>query len=160
MQHQARLKGIPYDESSAPLQHVFLAGMGSGIVSRYKRYIFYIPSFILLFSFVTCPMELAKVQLQNQTSTVIKGPLDCLHKMYITGGLRYCFKGMTPTMLRELSFGPYFVTYEIISRQLHKKGQELSGPCVILAGGTAGIAAWCSTYFAGKRTVFSNYRNI
>ncbi|KAG0745065.1 hypothetical protein G6F57_000705 [Rhizopus arrhizus] len=132
MQHQARLKGTPYDESSAPLQHVFLAGMGSGIVS----------------SFVTCPMELAKVQLQNQTSTVIKGPLDCLHKMYITGGLRYCFKGMTPTMLRELSFGPYFVTYEIISRQLHKKGQELSGPCVILAGGTAGIAAWCSTYFA------------
>lgn len=42
MQHQAQLKGIPYDESSAPLQHVFLAGMGSGIVSRYKRYICFI----------------------------------------------------------------------------------------------------------------------
>ncbi|RCH94463.1 hypothetical protein CU097_002605 [Rhizopus azygosporus] len=136
MQLQAQSQGIPYDETAqnAPLQHVFLAGMGSGVIS----------------SFVTCPMELAKVQLQNQTTntTAIKGPLDCLHKMYLTGGLRYCFKGMVPTMLRELSFGPYFLTYEIVTRSLAKPNQELSGPRVILAGGVAGIAAWCSTYFA------------
>lgn len=138
MQYQAQMKGITYDESrqDAPLQHVFLAGMGSGIVS----------------SFITCPMELAKVQLQNQTSnaSVVKGPFDCIKKMYKVGGLRYCYKGMTPTMLRELSFGPYFVTYEIISRYLSQQngGQELSGPGVIFAGGFAGIAAWCSTYSA------------
>ncbi|ORE03830.1 mitochondrial carrier [Rhizopus microsporus var. microsporus] len=136
MQLQAQSQGISYDETAqnAPLHHVFLAGMGSGVIS----------------SFVTCPMELAKVQLQNQTTntTAVKGPLDCLHKMYLTGGLRYCFKGMVPTMLRELSFGPYFLTYEIVTRSLAKPNQELSGPRVVLAGGVAGIAAWCSTYFA------------
>ncbi|CEI92814.1 hypothetical protein RMCBS344292_07064 [Rhizopus microsporus] len=141
MQLQAQSQGISYDETAqnAPLQHVFLAGMGSGVIS----------------SFVTCPMELAKVQLQNQTTntTAIKGPLDCLHKMYLTGGLRYCFKGMVPTMLRELSFGPYFLTYEIVTRSLAKPNQELSGPRVILAGGVAGIAAWCSTYFADENPI-------
>ncbi|KAG1219509.1 hypothetical protein G6F35_007431 [Rhizopus arrhizus] len=133
MQYQAQLYDTVYDESTqnAPLQHVFLAGMGAGIIS----------------SFVTCPMELVKVQLQNQTS-VTKGPLNCLKKMYITGGIRYCFKGMVPTMIRELSFGPYFLTYEILSRSLKDQSHELSGPKVILAGGTAGIFAWCSTYFA------------
>lgn len=110
-------------------------------------------------SFVTCPMELVKVQLQNQTqATAIKGPIDCLKSLYATGGIRYCFKGMLPTTLRELSFGPYFLTYEFICRALTTSDPnsinndiyELSGPKVILAGGSAGIVAWCSTYFAGK----------
>lgn len=108
-------------------------------------------------SFVTCPMELAKVQLQNQTQsstvTALKGPIDCLKKMYSVGGIRYCFKGMVPTALRELSFGPYFLTYEVVCRGLTPADSpkyELSGPKVILAGGSAGIVAWCSTYFAGK----------
>lgn len=103
-------------------------------------------------------MELVKVQLQNQTQsstvTALKGPIDCLKKMYATGGIRYCFKGMFPTTLRELSFGPYFLAYEAICRGLTPAGAdstyELSGPKVILAGGSAGIVAWCSTYFAGK----------
>lgn len=110
-------------------------------------------------SFVTCPMELVKVQLQNQTqATAIKGPIDCLKSLYATGGIRYCFKGMLPTTLRELSFGPYFLTYEFICRamttsdpdSINNSTYELSGPKVILAGGSAGIVAWCSTYFAGK----------
>ncbi|KAG2192736.1 hypothetical protein INT46_000072 [Mucor plumbeus] len=128
-------------EKLPPLRHVLLAGMGAGIIT----------------SFVTCPMELVKVQLQNQTQkTSIKGPIDCLNKLYATGGLRYCFKGMLPTTLRELSFGPYFLTYEFICRIMAKSDPnsvnndiyELSGPKIILAGGSAGIVAWCSTYFA------------
>lgn len=112
---------------------------------------------IIRLSFVTCPMELVKVQLQNQTqssaATALKGPIDCLKKMYSVGGIRYCFKGMVPTALRELSFGPYFLTYEVICRGLtptNTPNYELSGPKVILAGGAAGIVAWCSTYFAGN----------
>ncbi|CAO3663366.1 unnamed protein product [Rhizopus stolonifer] len=133
MQYQASINGKQYDESSqdAPLQHVFLAGVGAGLIS----------------SLITCPIELAKVQLQNQTSNSLKGPLDCLHKMYNTGGIRYCFKGMVPTMMRESCFGPYFLTFEVLSRSL-KRDKELSGPQLILAGGLAGMAAWCSTYFA------------
>jgi solute carrier family 25 carnitine/acylcarnitine transporter 20/29 len=36
MQLQAQSQGISYDETTqnAPLQHVFLAGMGSGVISR------------------------------------------------------------------------------------------------------------------------------
>ncbi|KAI9468911.1 MAG: mitochondrial carrier domain-containing protein [Benjaminiella poitrasii] len=121
------------------LKHVFLAGMGAGVIT----------------SLVTCPMELVKVQLQNQTkTTTMKGPIDCMRKLYATGGISNCFKGMIPTMLRELSFGPYFLTYEFICRAFTpdlKKGSvdyELTGPKIILAGGSAGIIAWCSTYFA------------
>ncbi|KAG2232463.1 hypothetical protein INT48_005180 [Thamnidium elegans] len=117
------------DVSMPPLTHVFIAGMGAGLV---------------------------KVQLQNQTqsstATSLKGPIDCLRKMYVKGGIQYCFKGMIPTTLRELSFGPYFLTYEAICRGLTPSNAsnkyELSGPKVILAGGSAGIIAWCSTYFA------------
>ncbi|KAL7333908.1 hypothetical protein PS15p_202752 [Mucor circinelloides] len=128
-------------EQLPPLRHVLFAGMGAGVIT----------------SFVTCPMELVKVQLQNQTqTTAIKGPIDCLRSLYATGGLRYCFKGMLPTTLRELSFGPYFLTYEFICRamttsdpnSINNSTYELSGPKVILAGGSAGIVAWCSTYFA------------
>ncbi|CAO3644741.1 unnamed protein product [Mucor hiemalis] len=126
--------------SNPPLSHVFFAGMGAGVIT----------------SFVTCPMELVKVQLQNQTQTLsattLKGPIDCLRKMYSVGGIRYCFKGMFPTALRELSFGPYFLAYEAICRGFTPSDAddkyELSGPKIILAGGSAGIVAWCSTYFA------------
>lgn len=101
-------------------------------------------------------MELVKVQLQNQAqSNSIKGPIDCLKKLYAKGGIMYCYKGMIPTILRELSFGPYFLTYEAICRALTDdahKTYELSGLKVILAGGSAGIVAWCSTYFAGEIT--------
>lgn len=99
-------------------------------------------------------MELVKVQLQSQAqSNVIKGPLDCLKKLYQRGGIMYCYKGMIPTILRELSFGPYFLTYEAICRALADDAKhntyELNGLKIILAGGSAGIVAWCSTYFAG-----------
>ncbi|KAK4516271.1 Glucosamine-6-phosphate isomerase (Glucosamine-6-phosphate deaminase) (GNPDA) (GlcN6P deaminase) [Mucor velutinosus] len=128
-------------EQLPPLRHVLFAGMGAGVIT----------------SFVTCPMELVKVQLQSQTQvTAIKGPIDCLKNLYTTGGIRYCFKGMLPTTLRELSFGPYFLTYEFICRimttsdpnSINNSTYELSGPKIILAGGSAGIVAWCSTYFA------------
>ncbi|KAI8637083.1 mitochondrial carrier domain-containing protein [Parasitella parasitica] len=140
MQYQA-LHDPSSSDKLPPLRHVLIAGMGAGVIT----------------SFVTCPMELVKVQLQNQTQkTSIKGPIDCLKNLYTTGGLRYCFKGMLPTTLRELSFGPYFLTYEFICRMMttsdpssiNNDTYELSGPKIILAGGSAGIVAWCSTYFA------------
>lgn len=97
-------------------------------------------------------MELVKIQLQNQTtSKAITGPIDCLKKLYLKGGIPYLYTGLTPTALRELSFGPYFLTYEFLCRVLTDSDEEeLSGPKVILAGGSAGIVAWCSTYFAGN----------
>ncbi|KAI7877506.1 mitochondrial carrier [Lichtheimia hyalospora FSU 10163] len=98
--------------------NIMIAGMGAGVIT----------------SFITCPMELVKVQLQNQT-VGHTGPIDCLKRIYTTGGLRACFTGIIPTAMRELSFGPYFVTYELTAGL---------GP--ILGGGLAGIMAWISTY--------------
>lgn len=114
-------------------------------------------------------MELVKIQLQNQTHTTNKsslsvpkytGPVDCLLKIIRKGGIRACYTGLTPTILREISFGPYFVTFEVISRLLRSfqpsttpkipTEDDLSGWQVVLAGGSAGIMAWCSTYAAGK----------
>ncbi|KAG2225557.1 hypothetical protein INT45_013668 [Circinella minor] len=119
--------GRPIQQPS--LLQIMGAGIGAGIIT----------------SFVTCPMELAKVQLQNQTlSTTMKGPIDCLAQIYKRRGVRGCFTGMAPTVLRELSFGPYFVTYECISRL--SGNRNITGPEVIFAGGIAGMMAWCSTY--------------
>ncbi|KAI8975094.1 mitochondrial carrier domain-containing protein [Mycotypha africana] len=144
LQYQEKLTVSTHQTLTSPqqlplLSHVFIAGIGAGIIT----------------SFVSCPMELVKVQLQNQTkANVLKGPLDCFKQLYARGGVRYWFKGLVPTTLRELSFGPYFLTYEIICREFAKRDNtrtdlcELSGPKVVLAGGTAGIVAWCSTYFA------------
>ncbi|ORZ14127.1 mitochondrial carrier domain-containing protein [Absidia repens] len=146
---QARRRSQPYQEddpsSSAtqpppPLTDTFFAGLGAGLIT----------------SLVTCPMELAKVQLQNQTTDSIKGPIDCLAKLYSTGGIRMCFTGLTSTALRELSFGPYFFVYASIHQALSSQfndtsfeGDDDENPIkVIMAGGIAGIAAWCSTYAA------------
>ncbi|SAM09458.1 hypothetical protein [Absidia glauca] len=94
---QARTQRNPTDQNSPPpLRHTFFAGLGAGLIT----------------SLVTCPMELAKVQLQNQTSDAIKGPVDCLAKLYAQGGLRMCFTGLSATALRELSFGPYFLVIQ------------------------------------------------
>ncbi|KAI8384639.1 mitochondrial carrier domain-containing protein [Radiomyces spectabilis] len=137
---QAKYAGRPLNGDPPPLRDTMIAGMGAGILT----------------SFVTCPMELAKVQLQSQTSNVgekFRGPIDCLTRMYVTGGLRQCFKGLAPTTLRELSFGPYFCSYEFICRALtpkdhHGSVHDITGPKIIFAGGCAGIVAWCSTYGA------------
>ncbi|KAI9312383.1 mitochondrial carrier domain-containing protein [Dichotomocladium elegans] len=109
---------LKFQQDNTSLKAIMIAGMGAGVVS----------------SFITCPMELVKVQLQNET-VGHTGPIDCLRRIYATGGIRACFTGLVPTAIRELSFGPYFVTYAVTS-----------GFGSILGGGLAGIAAWCSTY--------------
>ncbi|KAI8576996.1 hypothetical protein K450DRAFT_253866 [Umbelopsis ramanniana AG] len=141
------------DQTQPSLTNVFIAGVAAGSVT----------------SFITGPMELVKIQLQNQTHTTTSkaslsaprytGPIDCFVKIFQKGGIRACYAGLTPTMLREISFGPYFVTFEVISRllrslqpnpngKLSTNEDDLSGWQVVLAGGSAGIMAWCSTYAA------------
>ncbi|KAI7870952.1 mitochondrial carrier domain-containing protein, partial [Spinellus fusiger] len=137
---QAIFHKTPMTENSLPpLRDVFFAGIGAGIIT----------------SVITCPMELVKVQLQNQTTTgnamKYRGPIDCISKLYTMGGIRQCFVGMGSTLLREASFGPYFLCYEYICRVLTPKEKqglpyEITGIKVVLAGGSTGIVAWCSTY--------------
>ncbi|KAF9560550.1 hypothetical protein BGW38_009041, partial [Lunasporangiospora selenospora] len=134
----------PTDEPT--LTQIFLAGTGSGVVN----------------SFISCPMELSKIRLQNQTNSSLiagggsgggnafyKGPMDCFRQTYRQGGLRACYRGLWSTILRETSYGPYFLSYEIFCRALTPEGQrtqDLSSGRLVVAGGFAGIAGWLSTY--------------
>ncbi|KAG0264099.1 hypothetical protein BG011_007494 [Mortierella polycephala] len=128
------------------LMQIYLAGTGSGIVN----------------SVISCPMELSKIRLQNQDqgpnfkgaagatgTTFYKGPMDCFKQTYRQGGLRGCYRGLWSTILRETSYGPYFLSYEIFCRALTPEGQrtqDLSSARLVVAGGFAGIAGWMSTY--------------
>ncbi|KAJ1982760.1 hypothetical protein H4R35_000119 [Dimargaris xerosporica] len=128
---------------------IFIAGLTTGVVS----------------SFITCPMELVKIKLQNQAPAAnqvrypvlapscgqvqYRGPIDCAVQTLRRGGLRACYQGMGATMLREASFGPYFVSYELFCRHLtNPEGATTTqnSLALIFAGGLAGIAAWISTY--------------
>ncbi|KAF9104061.1 hypothetical protein BGX27_010258 [Mortierella sp. AM989] len=126
------------------LTQIFLAGTGSGVVN----------------SFISCPMELSKIRLQNQDQgsgpksvaagkSFYKGPMDCFKQTYRQGGIRACYRGLWSTILRETSYGPYFLSYEIFCRALTPEGQrtqDLSSGRLVVAGGFAGITGWLSTY--------------
>ncbi|OZJ04691.1 hypothetical protein BZG36_02551 [Bifiguratus adelaidae] len=86
------------------------------------------------------------------SQAAFSGPSDCIVKTLRHGGIRAFYKGLFPTIMRETSFGPYFLSYELLCRSMQKDKtntkEHLSGPKLVLAGGAAGIAAWCSTYAA------------
>ncbi|XP_047055773.1 mitochondrial carnitine/acylcarnitine carrier-like protein [Lolium rigidum] len=130
-------------------------------------------------SFLACPTELIKCRLQAQsalgtaapvaaaaaapaggaaaTATVTAaaavkygGPMDVArHVLRSEGGVRGLFKGLVPTMAREVPgnavmFGVYEAT-----KQYMAGGQDTSGlgrGSLILAGGIAGAAFWSSVY--------------
>lgn len=88
---------------------------------------------------------LLQVQAANANSPVIyKGPIDCVTKLYRSGGLRSVFRGTFATLLRDVpANGVYFVSYETLKVKLRPPGSEqLSALGTLLAGGTAGILFW------------------
>ncbi|KAJ1925884.1 hypothetical protein IWQ60_004286 [Tieghemiomyces parasiticus] len=131
-----------HQEIAPTLDQVFIAGLATGVVS----------------SLITCPTELAKVRLQNQVTeavgipagrTLYRGPYDVFLRTFREGGVRACYRGFVPTLLRELSLGPYFVSYEIYCRWLTAPDGDIDhlGPgALVMAGGLAGITAWLTTY--------------
>ncbi|KAL7748225.1 hypothetical protein RI367_006411 [Sorochytrium milnesiophthora] len=95
------------------LTQIFIAGAGSGLVN----------------SFISCPIELSKIRLQNQTDSKnslvqlrpgtphFSGPLHVLRHLYKSHGIRGPFTGMAATLLRETpSYGTYFFAYELMCR--------------------------------------------
>ncbi|KAI9219372.1 mitochondrial carnitine/acylcarnitine carrier protein CACL-like protein [Blastocladiella britannica] len=132
------------------LSQIFLAGAGSGAIN----------------SLISCPMELSKIKVQNQTDaahSVVKtklphfnSPLHCLRFIYATQGVRGMYLGMGPTILRETpSYGTYFFAYEALCRGFARSNghtdergaeQALRPWQLMMAGGLSGIAGWMSTY--------------
>ncbi|KAF0732380.1 hypothetical protein Ae201684P_014688 [Aphanomyces euteiches] len=109
--------------------------------------IFYAGSFAgFLQSFVVCPTDLVKCQLQVQdgfTQKQYTGPLDCLRKITAVHGPRGLLQGLWPTLMRDsYSFGVYFFVYDAIQRWLESE----STPTLLFAGGSAGVVSWTIIY--------------
>ncbi|KAJ7943816.1 mitochondrial carnitine/acylcarnitine carrier-like protein [Quillaja saponaria] len=111
-------------------------------------------------SFLACPTELIKCRLQAQSElagsgsvgVAVKygGPLDVArHVLRSEGGLRGLFKGLVPTMAREIpGNAAMFGVYEAF-KQFLAGGQDtsqLGRGSLIVAGGLAGASFWVSVY--------------
>ncbi|KAG8084299.1 hypothetical protein GUJ93_ZPchr0010g11073 [Zizania palustris] len=110
-------------------------------------------------SFLACPTELIKCRLQAQSAlaeaaaasgiALPKGPIDVAKHVVREAGMKGLFKGLVPTMGREVPgnavmFGVYEATKQYLAG-----GQDTSNlgrGSLILAGGLAGAAFWISVY--------------
>ncbi len=138
---QKRVQG----NTESTLSQVFWAGAGSGLVN----------------SLISGPTELAKIQLQIQTDSkfknkplkheALRGPVDCLRRIYRIDGMRGLVRGMNSTIMRETpSYGVYFATFEAMQRKFMRSKSE-EGPLMqsfklMMAGGLSGVLGWVSTY--------------
>mmetsp|Transcript_11827 Transcript_11827/g.20281 ORF Transcript_11827/g.20281 Transcript_11827/m.20281 type:complete len:310 (+) Transcript_11827:300-1229(+) len=110
-------------------------------------------------SFVATPTELVKCRLQAQSgagasgtaAVMYSGPIDVARKTFASKGLPGLFKGLAPTLARELPGNTcYFAAYEGVKKGLasaqHKSTKELGVLDLMTAGSFAGLAFWGSVY--------------
>lgn len=132
-----------------------LAGVGAGVAG----------------SFVACPTELIKCRLQAQSgprplSTTPSAPLSthttpvrysgplavARHVLAAEGGAVGLFRGLTPTLLREVpGNAAMFGTYAAVKAGMASAAglasvDALPKPALLVAGGVAGAAFWLSCY--------------
>ncbi|GMP54136.1 hypothetical protein CsSME_00019396 [Camellia sinensis var. sinensis] len=98
--------------------------------------------------FLACPTELIKCRLQAQMKYA--GPMDVArHVLRSEGSMRGLFKGLIPTMAREVpGNAAMFGVYEALKQYL-AGGQDtskLGRGSLIIAGGLAGASFWVSVY--------------
>ncbi|XAR54816.1 hypothetical protein NMG60_11030121 [Bertholletia excelsa] len=113
-------------------------------------------------SFLACPTELIKCRLQAQSALAAEstgsatvavkyaGPMDVgRHVLRSEGGIRGLFKGLVPTLAREVpGNAAMFGVYEALKQYL-AGGQDTSSlgrGSLIVAGGLAGASFWVSVY--------------
>ncbi|GFZ06199.1 mitochondrial substrate carrier family protein [Actinidia rufa] len=109
-----------------------------------------------IISFVLCPSELCRMQVQGTDSLVPKssrynGPLDCVLKTVKTEGVTGIFRGGFTTLLREsIGNAVFFTTYEHVRYYMHLQLKDASSNhsnlidvgVGIMSGGLGGIAYW------------------
>ncbi|XP_059656788.1 mitochondrial carnitine/acylcarnitine carrier-like protein [Cornus florida] len=110
-------------------------------------------------SFLACPTELIKCRLQAQSAladtgsagVAVKygGPMDVARHVIRSAGMGGLFKGLVPTLAREVpGNAAMFGVYEALKQYL-AGGQDTSGlgrGSLIVAGGLAGASFWVSVY--------------
>ncbi|KAK4788073.1 hypothetical protein SAY86_019392 [Trapa natans] len=142
-QMEALLRSEPGESLSVKQQ--MIAGTGAGVAV----------------SFLACPTELIKCRLQAQSALAAAGPgatvavkytgpMDVArHVLRSEGGMRGLFKGLVPTLSREVpGNAAMFGVYEAV-KQYMAGGRDTSGlgmGSLLTAGGVAGAAFWASVY--------------
>jgi solute carrier family 25 carnitine/acylcarnitine transporter 20/29 len=101
---------------------VFFAGAFSGLIN----------------SFLSCPIELLKIRLQNQAKEKLyNGNIDLIKKIWARNGWKGFYKGLGITIIRETpSYGVYFASYELLTNSI---GSD-SSTALLIAGGLAGVS--------------------
>ncbi|WOK96120.1 mitochondrial carnitine/acylcarnitine carrier-like protein [Canna indica] len=110
-------------------------------------------------SFLACPTELIKCRLQAQSalassatsSSAVKygGPVDVAKHVMREAGLRGLFKGLVPTLAREVpGNAAMFGVYEALKQKLAggTDTSKLGRGSLVVAGGLAGATFWMSVY--------------
>lgn len=123
------------DKSPSLLDHC-LAGMGAGLV----------------LSFVATPIEVVKARLQIQYSektSLYKGPIDCVRKLYGENGIRGLYKGLDGCLLFRGQFWVLWGSYEIYTKAMLQYGMSPS-MVPFFAGGLAANTFWTFSFPAGQ----------
>ncbi|OMO93216.1 Mitochondrial substrate/solute carrier [Corchorus olitorius] len=111
-------------------------------------------------SFLACPTELIKCRLQAQSALASSGsaavavkyggPMDVAkHVLRSEGGMRGLFKGLVPTLAREVpGNAAMFGMYEAVKQYMAggTDTSKLGRGSLIMAGGLAGATFWFSVY--------------
>ncbi|TWW56263.1 Solute carrier family 25 member 45 [Takifugu flavidus] len=118
----------PSQRKPASAAHVFTAGSFAGLTQLS----------------VSIPIDLVKVRLQGQTSAdQYRGSVHCVDEILKKEGPRGLFKGGTALAIRDLlSYGLYFLSYELICEALTEAGKEPGMFSIMTAGGLAGVLSW------------------
>ena len=101
-------------------------------------------------SIVCAPMELVKLQVQNQDIgkvTRYKGNWAVLRDTYKNRKVTGLYRGLVVTAFRDIvGFGVYFSTYDclmsFVARKRGEEREELSSVFSFINGGCAGICSW------------------
>ncbi|ORY88136.1 mitochondrial carrier domain-containing protein [Leucosporidium creatinivorum] len=130
----------PSDEPS--LGQIGVAGAASGVVT----------------SLLTTPIERLKILQQSSPS---HRPQPSLLSLLRSHSLSSLYRGLTPTILRDLAYGPYFLAYHAVCRwegaspehggegraeEVEREAREVGKGRVLVAGGVAGIVGWGVTF--------------
>ncbi|KAL3499889.1 hypothetical protein ACH5RR_038982 [Cinchona calisaya] len=142
---RGQMEALVRSDPGAPLslyQQVF-CGAGAGVAV----------------SFLACPTELIKCRLQAQSAIAgsgpaavaikYRGPMDVARQVVQSAGVTGLFKGLVPTLAREVPGNAVmFGVYEAIKQVLAggRDTSSLGRGSLMLAGGLAGGSFWLSVY--------------
>ncbi|XP_077235302.1 mitochondrial carnitine/acylcarnitine carrier-like protein [Tasmannia lanceolata] len=143
---RGQMEALLRSQPGVPLsvEQQFICGAGAGVAV----------------SFLACPTELIKCRLQAQSALADSGPsagavkyggpIDVAkHVLKSEGGARGLFKGLVPTLGREVPGNAVmFGVYEAFKQYLAggRDTSGLSSGSMVVAGGLAGASFWISVY--------------